>query len=663
MKIKYLLWIAAATSLMLATPMQSCSSDDDVDVAAGNDDDDDNDVDSNSSSEDVELDDDDDDIENSTFNSTITISYSGGSAVIDGSVDSVSVVTDGANVVVNSNAKGVEYVLNGSTTNGSLKVYSTKKFKLSLQSVSIVSTSGPAINIQSGKRAFIVLTGANTLTDSNTYTTSDEDQKATLFSEGKMLFSGSGSLTVNANYKHAICSDDYIRFYSGEITVAKAAKDAIHSNDAVVVSGGSLTLHSVSDGIDCSGYVIVDGGSINATIASDGSKGIKCDSYFTQTDGLITIFATGNSVYADNDVTYCTAIKSDGDMTIAGGKTIITSSGKAGRGLSSDANINISSGDINIQTSGAGFKTTSSDAASAKCITSDANVNISGGSLYLKSTGIAGKGLTCDGKLNISGDADIKAFTTGAKLTISNNNYSNPKAIKSEGDMTIDGGNIYVSTKCDGGEGIESKTILTINGGCFEGETYDDAINASQQVVINGGMVYAYASNNDGIDSNGTLTITGGVVVSSGTTTPEEGFDCDNNTFKITGGLLVGTGGSTSTPTSSACTQRSVVYGGSGTSGQYVCIYKTSDNTQLLVYKIPRQLSQMTLLFSSSDLAANTGYTINVGGNISGGNELFHGIYLNATYTNGSTSQSFTTSSMVTSVGNSTGGMGGGGWH
>ena len=139
---------------------------------------------------------------------------------------------------------------------------------------------------------------------------------------------------------------------------------------------------------------------------------------------------------------------------------------------------------------------------------------------------------------------------------------------------------------------MESKDVLTINGGIYDIETYDDAINAANQVVINGGYIYCYSSGNDGIDSNGTLTVTGGIVIASGTNSPEEGFDCDRNTFSITGGVLIGTGGSSSTPTSSACSQRSVLYSASSaTSGNLINI-QDANGTNVFTYKLPRSFRQ-----------------------------------------------------------------------
>ena len=210
------------------------------------------------------------------------------------------------------------------------------------------------------------------------------------------------------------------------------------------------------------------------------------------------------------------------------------------------------------------------------------------------------------------------------------------------------------TTGGEGSEGIESKSTLTINGGNICVYAYDDCLNATNNITINNGNVYCYSSGNDGIDSNGTLTITGGMVVASGTTVPEDGFDCDQNTFKITGGTILGIGGSTSTPTSNACTQRSVIYGGSGTSGTLLSII-SADGTHLMSYTIPRTYNQMTLLFSSPSLASGTNYSIYSGGSVDGGTS-FYGLTVGANYSAGTSVSSFTTTDMVTTIGSTGGG-------
>ena len=482
----------------------------------------------------------DDFIENSTFSSVVRIAYSGTSAEVTGSTTGVAISRNGAHVVVTSTAKQVEYVLSGSTTDGSFKVYSDNKFKLTLNGVSIASTSGAAINIQSGKRVFVVSAEGteNSLTDGTSYTLTDnEDMKGCFFSEGQLIFSGSGRLRVTGNYKHAICSDDYVRFRKGSrVTVASAAKDGIHTNDAVIIGGGILNIIATDDAIQCEeGPVTVSG-------------------------GRTTLLTTGDGSYADNDI------------------------------------------------------------SSSSCINGGTTFAISAGTLSLKSTGSAGKGLNCDGEITIGGGV-LKVITTG-KQYVYNRLDSSAKGIKSKSNLTIGGGQVWVKTTGgEGSEGIESKSTLTINGGDVAVYAYDDCLNASSNITINGGNVYCYSSGNDGVDSNGTLTITGGVVIASGTTSPEEGFDCDQHTFKITGGTLVGIGGASSTPTSSACTQNSVLYGGTGTAGEYISI-QASDGSNLLTYLIPRNYSQMTFLFSSPQLV-NGSYNIYKGGTVSGGSSFY----------------------------------------
>lgn len=573
--------------------------------------------------------DEDDFIENSEFTSVVTITYNGTAATVNNSVSGVEVSANGGHVVVNSTVGKVEYVLSGITTDGSFKVYSEKKFKLSLSGVSILNPVGAAINIQSSKRVFVVCADetTNTLTDGSSYTSAidGEDMKACFFSEGQLIFSGSGSLTVTGNYKHAITSDDYVRFRSGcNITVAAAKKDGVHANDAVIIGGGVLNISSTEDAIQCE-----EGG-------------------ITMTGGFVKVSTTANKAHG---------LKSEQDVLISGGAIQAAVAGAASKGISCDGNLTFSGGKLTALTSQTALYE-DNDLSSCAGIKCDGNMLVTGGEIAIQSTGGAGKGINCDGSVTIS-DGTVKVITTGPQCTY-NRLSSSAKGIKADGALTIDGGTVLVkATGGEGSEGIESKSVLTVNNGMVAALCYDDCMNASNSIVINGGNIYCYSSGNDGIDSNGTLTITGGVVVSSGTTVPEDGFDCDQNTFKITGGIVLGIGGGTSTPTSSACTQRSVIYGGSGSNGQYLNI-RSTDGTDILTYQIPRAYSQMTVLFSSPNLTSGGSYIISKGGTVTGGSEFF-GLYTGATYSGGTQAETFTATSMVTQVGSTSGGGGGGG--
>lgn len=605
----------------------------------------------------------------------IFIHYDGVTAsVINPMADSgVEVTVVGADVTVNSTTDTeVEYILTGASADGSFKLYGQKKFILTLSGVTLTNTDGPAINIQTGKKATVHLVDGtvNSLTDGAFYTASgDEDMKGTLFSEGQLVFTGGGTLQVAGNMKHGICSDDYVEVQSGHLILKEILSDGIHANDYILISGGTLEIAATSDGLDGdAGFVLIEGGTLDITVTEDASKGIKCDSTITVTGGDITIRTSGAAVVEEGDPSYCTAIKGGADVLVYGGTLTVTATGIAGRGISADGDVNIYGGEVNITTSGNGSTYTNAssqkDSYSAACIKADGNILIQEGTLTLASSGTAGKGISADGTLTIGDDTHcpvLNVKTSGKKITISssgmNGNYANPKAIKSEGDLTVNNGQITVTTTQDGGEGLESKGTVTINGGTIEAETYDDGINASSRLVINGGRVYCNASNNDGIDSNGTLAITGGLVISSGTSAPEEGIDCDQNNFAITGGVLVATGGATSTPTTSSCTQHSVVYGTSGMSGKLIHIQDASGNA-VLTYKCLTKSSlssAVVMLMSSDKLAASTTYTIYTGGTVTGGEE-FHGYYTDATYTAGTQATTFTTSSMVTTIGTGSGG-------
>lgn len=574
-----------------------------------------------------------------TFVNPVTIDFSGTTATVTNpfSSDGVTVVADGANVVITSTNQSTEvnYVLSGSTSSGSVKIYSDYKFGIGLNGVDIISADGPAVNIQSGKKVSVTMVGgtSNRLIDGTTYTASgDEDMKGTFFSEGQLIFDGAGSLQVQGRYKHGIVSDDYIRIKGGTVKVAGAAKDAIHANDYVRIDGGTINLVSTGDGIECEeGYIELNGG----TISINSADGDAVKTSYSDTDTSITPY-----------------------IIVNGGTLDVTISGKASKGLKSKGDITITAGTLNLTSTGdAYYDTDDADISSSAAIKADGNFLMQGGSVTITSSGSGGKGINIDGTLTVD-DGIISVTTTGDQFKYQNDDTA-AKAIKSDGNLTVNGGTITIKTSKTEAEGLESKDILTINGGTIEIEAYDDCINASNHIAINGGNVYCYSQTNDGIDSNGTLTITGGTIISSGTTAPEEGFDCDNNTFKITGGTLVGFGGATSTPTSSVSTQYSVIYGATGTANQLIHI-ESADGTSIMTVKVPRAYSsQMTMLFSTPAIKSNTSYTIYTGGSTSGGTD-FHGLYSGATYTKGTSAKTFTTSSVVTTVGSVSSGGGGG---
>lgn len=572
--------------------------------------------------------------QNITVSNAITIVYNEDNTVTitNPYTDLVSITTEGANVVATSTTIDTQlnYVLSGKTTAGSFKLYSDYKFGIVLNGTSIISASGPAINIQSSKKGLITLTSLtkNRLVDGTYTENSTEDMKGTLFSEGQLVFEGTGSLQVIGQYKHAIASDDYIRINSGVFAISSTLKDGINVNNYFELNGGTVSITSTGDGVKCTkGYVNITGGSL--VVVSTAGDGVKTS-------------------YSGSDTSI------DKSINLTGGTVALTLQGAASKGVKSKGDINISDMQLTITSSGdAYYNTSDADVTSSASIKSDGNVVISDGSVItIVSSGKGGKGINVHGTLTIDGGT-ISVTTTGDQYVYNSNNDTAAKAIKSDGNLTINGGTVVISTSKTEAEGLESKATLTINGGVVEVKAYDDCINASNHIEITGGTIYCLSTTNDAIDSNGTMTISGGTVIAIGSSAPEAGFDCDDNTFKITGGTLIGFGGSTSTPTNSVCTQRSVVYGGSSYDIMHI---ESSSGESVLTFKLPKTFSSTTMLYSSPSLVSGT-YNIYTGGSISGGTESY-GLYSGATYTKGTLSNTFTASSMVTKVGTFNGGGG-----
>ena len=140
-------------------------------------------------------------------------------------------------------------------------------------------------------------------------------------------------------------------------------------------------------------------------------------------------------------------------------------------------------------------------------------------------------------------------------------------------------------------EGIEAKNNVYITGGTFVINTTDDCINASNAIYISGGMIYAYASQNDAIDAGaeenqGYLYISGGVVVALGSGQPETGLDCNSNArFQYTGGIIIAMGGGqNNVPQASGTTAYTVSTSGLSAGKTYALV---QDGKVVLAFKVP----------------------------------------------------------------------------
>jgi len=671
---------------------------------------------------------------------TIFINYTGSSATVINPLafEGVSVSINGASVTVRATeeAENVSYKLSGTTAKGLFKIYSEKKFYLFFNNVNLTNPDGPAINIQSKKKATVTLIDGtnNTLTDGSSYNDSivndageTEEQDAAFFSEGSLIFGGSGNLIINGkgSIQHGLCSDDLIQIIGGNITVTSAARDGIHTNDGVIITGGTLNVTATGDAIDggngcihisggsittkntaanvdgikCDSTIVISNGSINMTVSGDQSKGLKSGNNMTLSGGDITINTSGNAVLETSGTgynpSYCTGIKCDSTLTINGAEVIIISTGQGGKGISSDGNIDIISGSVNITTSGAGATYTNSsgtkDAYNATCITANGNINILGGTITTSSSGSAGKGITADGILTI-GDAGnspaINITTTGTKITITSGggggpfgptgDYAEAKAISCDGAITINNGMVIISSADDG---IKSNSAVTINGGTvsitksYEGieapyitiqdgnvslVCTNDGFNATKGnggeandgscLYLYGGDVRVNVSSGDGLDSNGNIVMTSGTVVVHGPQSqPEVGTDY-NGTFNISGGLLLITGPNSgnmieATSTSSAQYAIKATTNTLLNSSTLFHLQDASGNN-LITYKPVRDVYYV--VFSSPDLKNGATYSIYTGGTSTG--TYSDGLYVGGTYSGGTLKKSLTISGKVTNV-------------
>lgn len=489
------------------------------------------------------------------------------------------------------------YLLTGTITQSIIvQLQDDEDVRFILDNVTIETSENAAIMILSADDVVIsVLEGTtNTLSDSSTYSLDYEDYDATIYSDADVVINGLGTLNIYANANNALQTKDDLMIVDVTLNIT-SVDDGIIGRDSLLVQNANITVTSDGDAIKTTndestekGFLYIESGTFNLNAGSDG-------------------FDAANSIIIDN-----------GTFNIVSG----------GEGIKSDKDIYITDGDFTID-------------SVEDAIDSDGQTVINGGTFNL--------------------EAENDAIHSNSAITLSADYMvinASDDGIHSDTDLTVLQGTYIIENAY---EGLEGKTIYLVDGS-IDITASDDGINASDpeitvvegpfqadlssstgQIFMSGGQVFINAED-DGVDANGSFTMTGGILVINGPTSGmQSAIDYDLE-WNQNGGILIavaGYGNETKSPTSA--TQITMVYNTETIHSSNEAISLMADGQALYTF-IPEKYYQV-LLISTPDLNNSTAYTIAFDGDIEG--TLTNGYYSNADVSNYET---LTTISLDTTI-------------
>jgi hypothetical protein len=452
------------------------------------------------------------------------------------------------------------YRFAGSLTNGQIAVNTTGTgiVRLILNGVTVANSTSSAINVITADEVMIVAQAGSTnqLSDASTYT-----YPSGVTEPDAALFSAADTTITG----------------TGSLTVTGNAYDGIASKDGLVIDSVNLTVTAKDDGIRGKDYVIVNSGTITTT--ATGGDAIKSTNdtdadrgYVWVASGTITATAAaGDAVSAETDV-----IVTGGTITAkAGGGSTVTPGTASTKGLKAGVLVVVSDGTTTIDASDDG-------------INSDANVTVEGGTTTIAS-----------GDDGVHGEAIV----------------------------TVSGGTLKVTKSYEGVEGLK----IYVTGGNASAVSSDDAFNASDPTATNdmatspnalisiSGGTTVVAGGTDGLDSNGSMSISGGNVIVDSSTTHGGGDGAldANGTFTITGGTVYATAVTAVTGQTPSTGQGlvSVTFSANQAAGTIVHLATTA-GVQIASYQSTTAFKMV--LFSSSQITRGTTYAVYTGGSVSG---------------------------------------------
>ena len=462
-----------------------------------------------------------------TPNSSADVAANSSASVVtpsNGSVPTITYAASGATVENNNNCVTVtggevlitcagDYDFSGSYSgaDAQIRVYSPKSDSgvyLNLRGLTLTNTADAPIYSQMSSKTFVVpkngttntLSDGSTRTKSYTYVNSNNETKvdttgACIYAKDDLTIKGEGTLIVKGNYNNGIHTSNDLRFKNGIVTIT-AKNNGLKGKESVSISGGTLNI-TTSDG---------DGIKSDADDATDLAAG---KGSIEITGGEITINSKYDGITANNAIVVANGESTTPTIkvTSGGGQTCLSQSSSGGMGGGMGFGMGGSS--CSPDSSMKGFKADSSIAISGGVIEinsrddgihSDGSITLTGGKMTIKSDD---DGVHAEKALYVKDNANVN-------VTIAYEGMESP-------DMNFEGGITSVITTDDGWNAAGGTSTTTggntgrsgfPGGGGFGG-------GSTGKLTVTGGYHYIYVGtgDTDGVDSNGDINITGGVII------------------------------------------------------------------------------------------------------------------------------------------------------
>ncbi len=484
--------------------------------------------------------------------------------------------------IVTIDAAGT-YRVTGTLTSGSLIVDAPDGVvNVVLDGVDITAAEVAAINVVEADQVVVWLAEGsdNVLADiagSAVDETVEDAPNATLFSSTDLWIAGDGVLSVTAHAADAITSKDTLVMTGGNVTV-DAADDGVRGKDHLVMTGGTLTANvqgdalrsdndSVADEPEAAvGVIWIDGATLDLTAGSDAMDAAR----------QVTVFSGDVTIAAGDD-----GIHSDNVLRIAGGDVEITESVEGIEG----AYMYLSGGDVSV-------------------VSSDDGINVAGGAEALTESTAEGT----DGAAAEGGRPEGGPPAGGAPA----GDQAGGQAGGPMGEVAESGDQ---ATTTDAVGDLASLTVSAMDGPGFGGPAEGD--NGDRFLELSGGM-YVVDTTSDGVDVNGSMTMSGGTLVVSATEDARNGALDVDDTFTVSGGTLAANGTATmAVAPGEDSTQAALALTSSGTMpASTVITIADGAGTQIASFITPK--ASNSYIYSAEALEAGTDYTISVGGEATG---------------------------------------------